>query len=159
VCGANRIARRRFMLRLNGQFKSLEWKTDKNRKEPRTVAIIRVEVPLPVDINYVSELEQDRVRVTYTNPAVSMVVEGIGELGETRPVDSHLLLVNRDENQNILFKIVHDSSDFPPDFVLGVAQLTQEPETVLSMEIERYTPQLSLFDEGEEDDEFVKDFA
>ena len=147
------------MLRFNGQFKGLEWKTEKRGNNVRTVAIVYVETPLPLDTVHVAELEQEPVFVTYSNPEVSAVVEAVAKLGDTRPVDSHLLLVNRDENQDVKFKIVHDANDFPPDVVGQFAQLTLMPEAQLSLEIQPHTPQLKLFgDDDADDDEYTAGF-
>lgn len=146
------------MLRVSGEFKGVEWKTEKRGKTVRTVAVVLLQVPLPVDTDYVAELEQETVHVSYTNPDVSLVVEAVAELGQTRPVDSHLLLVGREENQDIRFKIVHDAKDFPPDILGQFAQLTVMPESQLSVEIQRHTPQLSLFGEDGDDAEYAAGF-
>jgi len=146
------------MLRVSGEFKSLDWKVEKKGKRVRMVASVRLQVSLPIDTDYLAELEQEQVHVTYTNSGVSTVVEAVADLGKTRPVDSHLLLVSREENQDILITVIHDATNFPPALLEQFAQLTALPETQLSVEIQRHSPQLSLFGDDGEDAEFAEGF-
>jgi len=147
------------MLRLNSTFVIFEWKHMKNSKLETPTAIILMRTPLPVDTAHFAELREERVSVRITNPDVNTIVDAVGNIKSVRPEDSQKLLLESGENQDVLFRLTFDGKDFSPQMAQELCQLTMSPTASLQVEIEQHTPQMKLFDNNDEDDEFADGFS
>lgn len=147
------------MLRVIGSLSECTLKPYRRGKLEKMVFIAKVRTELPLDTTYVAELKEERVETQFTNPNMSgIAVSAVGTISSARPHDAELLLLKPEENQKVYLTL---SFDYPTEItaeqVSDLARMCVEPDAPLSLEVLRYSPQTTLFDEAP-DDEYTEGF-